>query len=104
MDPKLFKRFRQRYGITHKRLAHDLGINESTLFRWETGKTNPPGKLVVLALQTVAKHYRGIEAAIRSPLAAFDDTPPPQESHQTPQDQETTGNPYLDTFNQKRRN
>ena len=101
MDPKLFKRFRQRYGITHKRLAHDLGINESTLFRWEAGKTNPPGKLVVLALQTVAKHYQGIEAALRTPLASFNE---PVESPQPPQDQETTGNPYLDTFNQKRRN
>lgn len=84
MDPKIFKRFRERYNITHKRLAIDLGVNESTLFRWEHGQVKPPKKLVILALKTLARHYQGLEAALRAPLAPYEEW---QESRQTAQDQ-----------------
>ena len=82
MDTNIFKRFRSRYGLTRKRLADDLGINQSTLFRWEDGRTKPPEKIVILALQTVARHYQGIEAALRAPLQSEE---PAQESRQVTQ-------------------
>ena len=82
MHPSVFAKFRTRYGLTRKRLAADLGVNQSTLFRWEEGITKPPSKLVFLALQSIARHYQGLEAALRAPLQSEE---PAQESLQMPQ-------------------
>ena len=40
------KKMRERSGITQKELATQLGVDQSTVCLWETGKTQPRAKLL----------------------------------------------------------
>lgn len=41
-----FKRARERSGMTQQQLADVLGVDQSTVCLWETGKTFPRGKML----------------------------------------------------------
>lgn len=41
-----FKTARERSGLTQRDLANALGIDQSTVCLWETGKTQPRAKLL----------------------------------------------------------
>jgi len=41
MTPKKIKKLRKALGLTQKEFACKLGVNISTLSRWETGKFKP---------------------------------------------------------------
>ena len=41
-----FKRARERNGMTQQQLANALGLDQSTVCLWETGKTLPRGKML----------------------------------------------------------
>ena len=52
------KQYRRKKGLSIKKLARDLGIDPTTLARWERGKIEPKGKLkerVNLLLRNLTK-------------------------------------------------
>lgn len=42
-----FRKAREKTGMTQKELAASVGVDQSTVCLWETGKTAPRGKLIL---------------------------------------------------------
>lgn len=42
-------------GLTQRRLASLLGVQQSTVWRWEAERTLEPPRMVALALATIAR-------------------------------------------------
>lgn len=41
-----FKKARERMGLTQKQIADAIGVDQSAVCLWETGKTFPRGKML----------------------------------------------------------
>lgn len=41
-----YKKLREKSGLTQKELADELGVDQSAVCLWETGKTQPRAKLL----------------------------------------------------------
>ena len=55
------KTFRETRGWTKVRLAEELGVDASTVWRWENGK--PPSRTVAKALEKLSDEYPAQGAA-----------------------------------------
>ncbi len=58
------KAYRQARGLSQKKLAKALGVDRSTLAEWETGRSEPQGKLKE-RLENVLSGTAGFEPARR---------------------------------------
>ena len=48
-----FKKARERSGLSQQELAQALGVDQSTVCLWETGKTKPRAKLLPALAKTL---------------------------------------------------
>jgi transcriptional regulator with XRE-family HTH domain len=49
------REFRERHGLTQRRLADLLGVDPMTVSAWERGTRNPPALMLELALAELSR-------------------------------------------------
>lgn len=54
MTPDRIRRLRQRHNLTQRALADSLGVDQSTVSRWETDGVQPSGPALRLLTQLEA--------------------------------------------------
>ncbi|MDP8931087.1 MAG: helix-turn-helix domain-containing protein [Actinomycetota bacterium] len=60
-DPRLARAIREAAGASQQRIAQHLGVADSTVQRWETGKRRPRGHLLVRYVQLLEQLRREVE-------------------------------------------
>lgn len=59
MTNELIKKIRLVLGLTQKEFAHEIGVSELTIIRWELGKTTP-SKIACKALLNFLKNIENV--------------------------------------------
>ena len=65
----LIRRARRRAKLSQRELAHDLGVSQSAVAKWETGRTEPSARMLTRILRMAGLHLVAVgddAAAVRA--------------------------------------
>jgi HTH-type transcriptional regulator/antitoxin HipB len=58
----LIRRVRRRAKLSQRELAHELGVSQSAIAKWETGRTSPTARMLIKVLELGELHLVAVGA------------------------------------------